>query len=58
MPFIIPSTIEEQKEIVEYLDKKTTAIDNLMTDITTQIEKLKEYRQAIISEAVTGKVEI
>ena len=44
--------------ISTYLDKKTTEIDNIITDITIQIEKLKEYRQAIISEAVTGKVEI
>ena len=45
-------------EIVEYLDSKTSAIDNLVTDITSQIEKLKEYRQCVISEAVTGKVAI
>ncbi|MCI8336187.1 MAG: hypothetical protein HFI72_03355 [Peptococcaceae bacterium] len=50
--------IDIQKTIVIFLDKKTTEIDNLIIDITTQIEKLKEYRQAIISEAVTGKVEI
>jgi len=53
----IPS-IAEQEKIIAYLDQQTTAIDTLITNITTQIEKLKEYRQAIISEAVTGKVEI
>ncbi len=35
---------------------KTAEIDNLVSNITEQIDKLKEYRQAIISEAVTGKV--
>ncbi|NDO18694.1 hypothetical protein FMM68_03385 [Lachnospiraceae bacterium MD329] len=50
--------LDIQHRIAEYLDKKTVEIDNLITDITTQIEKLKEYRQAIISESVTGKVEI
>lgn len=54
---LVPNT-KIQNAIVNYLDKKTTEIDNLISDITKQIEKLKEYRQAIISEAVTGKVEI
>ena len=54
---LLPSTLKQQK-IVIYLDQKITAIDNLITDITTQIEKLKEYRQAIVSEAVTGKMMI
>jgi len=49
---------QEQDSIVAYLDKKTTTIDTLVSDITTQIEKLKEYRQSMISEAVTGKVEL
>lgn len=50
--------VEEQTEIVFFLDQKTSAIDSLISDITSQIEKLKEYRQSIISEAVTGKVAI
>lgn len=49
---------EEQQTIVTYLDQKTTRIDALISDINEQIEKLKEYRQAIISEAVTGKVAV
>ena len=57
LPIIVPS-FEEQKKIVEYLNNRTAAIDSLITDITSQIEKLKEYRQSIISEAVTGKVAI
>lgn len=50
--------VNEQNSIVPYLDNKTADIDKLVADITAQIEKLKEYRQAIISEAVTGKVAI
>ncbi len=46
---------DEQKYIVEYLDNCTTQIDQLVNDIQTQIQKLKEYRQSLISEAVTGK---
>lgn len=57
LPIPTPS-LDTQHRIADYLDKKTDEIDNLITDIATQIEKLKEYRQAIISEAVTGKVKI
>ncbi len=48
--------IDIQIDIVSYLNMKTAEIDNLVSNITEQIDKLKEYRQAIISEAVTGKV--
>ncbi|MCF6466613.1 restriction endonuclease subunit S [Clostridium sp. Cult2] len=50
--------IKEQEEIVEYLIKLTNNIDDLISDISTQIQKLKEYRQSLISEAVTGKIDV
>jgi restriction endonuclease S subunit len=50
--------IKEQEEIVEYLIKLTNKIDDLISDISTQIQKLKEYRQSLISEAVTGKIDV
>ncbi|MDI3534517.1 MAG: type restriction enzyme subunit [Thermosediminibacterales bacterium] len=50
--------IEEQKSIVNFLDQKTSEIDALISDIQTQIDKLKEYRQSLISEAVTGKIDV
>ncbi|PNT90336.1 restriction endonuclease subunit S [Clostridium thermosuccinogenes] len=49
---------DEQKYIVEYLDNCTTQVDELVNDIQTQIQKLKEYRQSLISEAVTGKIDV
>ena len=49
---------EEQKSISEYLDYKIIFIDNLIDSIKLQIEKLKEAKQSLISEAVTGKIEI
>lgn len=53
----IPITsIEEQIAIADYLDLKTSRIDSTIKDIKVQINKLKEYRQCIISEVVTGKV--
>jgi len=50
--------IEEQNEIVEYLDKQTAFVDNIIEQTVYQITKIKEYRQSIISEAVTGKIDV
>lgn len=57
MPFIIPS-LSEQQQIAEYLDKKTEEIDSTIDKFKVQIDKLKEYRQALIAEVVTGKIDI
>lgn len=50
--------MEEQKEIAEYLNRETARIDSIIANVTEQIEKLKEYRQSVISEVVTGKVAV
>ena len=50
--------LEEQREIAEYLNRETKRIDSIIADVTEQIEKLKEYRQSVISEVVTGKVAV
>lgn len=50
--------IQEQIEIAEYLDKKVEQVDNLLADISAQIEKLKEYRKIVIHDAVTGKIKV
>ncbi|GHT04429.1 hypothetical protein AGMMS5026_03830 [Endomicrobiia bacterium] len=55
---IILPPLVKQKEIADFLDKKTLHIDNLIENITKQIKKLQEYRKSIISEAVTGKATI
>ena len=51
-------TVNEQVAIANFLDQKTAEIDDLIFDIYTQIQKLKEYRQSLISEAVTGKIDV
>ncbi|WP_434579218.1 restriction endonuclease subunit S [Thermoanaerobacterium thermosaccharolyticum] len=57
--FIYPlPEYDEQKAITDFLDQKTAEIDGLIADIHTQIQKLKEYRQSLISEAVTGKIKV
>ncbi|MFZ3091607.1 MAG: restriction endonuclease subunit S [Nitrospirota bacterium] len=48
----------EQQSIADYLDHKTAKIDETTQTIHSQLEKLKEYRQALISNVVTGKVRI
>lgn len=51
-------TLEEQHEIGSYLDNKSTVIDNVIEENKQLIEKLKEYRQSLIYEAVTGKIDV
>lgn len=46
---------EEQEKIAAYLDKKCTEIDNAIKDKEQLIEKLTEYKKALIYECVTGK---
>ena len=56
---IIPIPLyQEQTQIANYLDRKTEQIDDLITAEQRKIELLKEYRQSLISEAVTGKIDV
>ncbi|WP_394899933.1 restriction endonuclease subunit S [Clostridium butyricum] len=49
---------EEQQEIAEYLDFSVNNMNKLIDKIKCQVEKLKEAKQSLITEAVTGKIEI
>ncbi|MCF5760187.1 restriction endonuclease subunit S [Aeromonas veronii] len=50
--------IVEQRQIADYLDKKHTRIDKVVSSINIQIDKLKELRKALISDVVTGKIKV
>ena len=50
--------LKEQKQIVGFLDRKTQQIDELISTEQRKIELLKEYRQSLISEIVTGKIDV
>jgi type I restriction enzyme S subunit len=50
--------LEEQLQIVEHLDSKTKEIDDLVSLEQRKIDLLKEYRQSLISEVVTGKIKV
>ena len=54
---IIPPRLE-QDQIANFLDRKTGQIDQLITTEQRKIALLKEYRQSLISEAVTGKIDV
>ena len=54
---IIPPRLE-QDQIANFLDRKTGQIDQLITTEQRKIELLKEYRQSLISEVVTGKIDV
>lgn len=57
--FMIPlPPLEEQLAIASYLDRETAKIDALVAKVETTIERLKEYRSALITAAVTGKVDL
>jgi type I restriction enzyme S subunit len=57
--FVYPKpSLPEKQQIVEYLDEQTHLIDKNISAKSTRIELLKEYRQSLISEAVTGKVDL
>lgn len=50
--------INEQVSIVENINKKTSKIDQTTSKIEKQIELLKEFRTTLISEVVTGKIDV
>ena len=47
--------IEEQHEIVNYLDEKCSKIDSIIEKIELKIERLKELKRSLINEVVTGQ---
>ena len=57
LPIVVPS-IEEQQKILDHVNAKLGKLANVLTNIQTQIEDLKAYKSAIITEAVTGKVDL
>lgn len=48
--------LSEQQAIVEYIDAKLSKIDQYMADLQAEIDYLKEFKQRLISDAVTGQI--
>jgi restriction endonuclease S subunit len=53
----VPSR-RERRAITDYLDRETAKIDALIRKAQTMIDRLQEYRTALISAAVTGKIDV
>lgn len=57
VPVLLPP-FEEQEKIGDHLELLTNTIVITIQKINSAIEKLKEYRQSLISEVVTGKIDV
>ena len=57
MPLPVPP-IGEQRDISSFLDRQTGRIDALSARVEDAIERLQEYRTALITGAVTGKIDV
>lgn len=53
-----PKSIKEQQEIITYIKTETQTIDTAITKAEKEIELIKEYKEAMIAEAVMGKVNL
>ena len=56
--FIALPPVNEQKQISNYLDRKSEAIDRIVYQKKYLIDKLNEYKKSLIYEVVTGKKEV
>ncbi len=55
---VILPPLSEQQTIASYLDHKVSQIDALIAEKEKMIEDLKAYRSSLITEAVTGKIDL
>ena len=49
---------EEQKQIHNFLQKETAQLDDIISKSQSQVNLLQEKRQALITAAVTGKIDV
>jgi len=57
IPFFVPPS-NEQNAIIEYIDKKFNVVDEYITKLTQEITLAQEYKTRLISDVVTGKVDV
>ena len=57
LKIIVPS-LNDQNEIVEFLDKELNEISAVKKSVEQTINKLKEYRSTLITQVVTGKIDV
>ena len=54
----VPNDLREQRDVLEYINNQLLRIRETTSKINKEIELLQEYRTALISEAVTGKIDV
>lgn len=54
-PVLVPNTLEQQKQIVSHIKTETATIDTAIAKAEREIELIREYKEAMIAEAVMGK---
>lgn len=55
--YLLLPNVTEQQQIVHFLDRKCTAIDTAIEKTKKSIEKLEEYKKAVITKAVTKGID-
>lgn len=55
---LLPPNEEDQQSIINFIKQETLKIETLISKYQKQIELMKEYRTALISQAVTGKIDV
>ena len=50
--------VDEQRAIVDYINEKTAKVESLITELQAEIDYLKEFKQRLIADCVTGKVNV
>lgn len=56
--FFHPPNLEEQKDVLDYIKTQTEDLDGLVDVVSRAIAGLTEYRTALITDAVTGKIDV
>ena len=55
---VVCPPIGEQQAIVAYINDKTAKVESLIANLQAEIEHLKEYKQRLIADCVTGQVNV
>jgi type I restriction enzyme, S subunit len=58
LPLLLPPELSEQHKTADFLEAKTAVIDVLVEKVSDAIDRLKQLRTALISAAVTGKIDV
>ena len=56
--FLLLPPLSEQRAIVAYIEKKTATVDRMINACREQTELMKAYKQRLISDAVTGRINV